>query len=124
MRNPDLVDQLITLGAPVRAHLPRNAALRASVEALRRLPQLPIGPKLDAQANTLYEQHLFAPVDVDVAWTSIWSKVDGVVEWQSWLEERARSIEVSSSHIGLIASVASFRAIACVLNQATAVTAG
>jgi len=117
LRNPSLVDQLITLGAPVRAHLPRNAALRTSVEALRLIRLLPVGPKLDAQANTLYEQDLFAPFDVDVAWTSIWSKVDGVVEWQACLDERARSIEVSASHTGLIASVPSFRAIASVLDQ-------
>ncbi len=118
LRNPELVDQLITLGAPVRAHLPRNAALRASVEALRLVYQLPIGPKLDLRAHTLYEEDLYAPFDVDVAWTTIWSKIDGVVEWQTCLDERARSIEVTASHVGLIASVSSFKAIASVLARA------
>jgi len=117
LRNPELVEQLITLGAPVRAHLPRNAVLRASVEVLRLIHQLPFGPTLDRQENTRYEADLFAPFDVDVAWTTIWSKSDGVVEWQTCLDDRARSIEVSTSHIGLIASVASFRAIASVLDR-------
>jgi triacylglycerol lipase len=120
-RNPELVDQLITLGAPVRAHLPRNAALRTSVEALRLIYLLPIGPNLDPKANTRYEQDLFTPFDVDVPWTSIWSKIDGVVEWQTCLDERAQSIEVPTSHTGLIASVASFRAIASVLDQMSVV---
>jgi hypothetical protein len=36
--------------------------------------QLPIGPRLDKQANTLYEQDLFAPFDV--AWTSIFEPTE------------------------------------------------
>ena len=118
-RNPNLVDQLITLGAPVRAHLPRNAPLRLTVEALRLVYSLPIGPNLDLQANALYEQDLYAPFDVHVPWTSIWSKIDGVVEWQACLDKRACSIEVRVSHTGLIASVASFRAIASALEDPT-----
>lgn len=115
-RHPDLVDQLITLGAPVRAHLPRSGPLRASVEAMRLLTLLPVGPDADREADADYERDLAAPFGVDVPWTTIWSKVDGVIEWQACLDTAAESIEVRSSHVGLLASVPSFRAIASVLD--------
>lgn len=111
-RNPDRVDQLLTLGSPVRAHLPRQAVLRASVEGLRLLARLPFDPDADLDADQAYERDLSRPFDVDVPWTSIWSRVDGVVEWQTCLDEAAESAEVRCSHFGLLASTASFEAIA------------
>jgi hypothetical protein len=110
--NPDRVDQLLTLGSPVRAHLPRQAVLRASVEGLRLLARLPFDPDADLDADQAYERDLSRPFDVDVPWTSIWSRVDGVVEWQTCLDEAAESAEVRCSHFGLLASTASFEAIA------------
>jgi len=114
-RVPDLVAGLITLGAPVRAHLPRSGPLRASVEAIRLLTLLPIGPDGDLDADADYEHDLAAPFGVDVPWTSIWSRVDGVIEWQACVDAAAESIEVETSHVGLMASVPSFHAIATVL---------
>lgn len=115
-RTPELVSQLITLGSPVRAHLPRQALLRASVGVLQLLAKLGVGPDDDSERDRRYEDELLSEFDVDVPWTSIWSKRDGVVEWQACLDPHAESIEVDSSHSGLIASVSSFRAIASVLD--------
>lgn len=111
-RNPERVERLITLGSPVRAHLPRQAFLRASVEGLRLLSRLPIGPTEDLEADRAYERDLYGPFGVNVPWTSIWSRVDGVVEWQTCLDDAAHSVEVRCSHLGLTSSVASFEAIA------------
>jgi len=116
-RHPELVSQLITLAAPVRAHLPRQILLRASVETLRILSYLPIGPNDDRDADALYEADLLSPFGVDVPWTSIWSKSDGVVEWQACVDESATPCEVRCSHIGMLASVPSFRGIADVLEN-------
>lgn len=114
-RNPELVSQLITLGAPVRAHLPRHGPLRGSVEAIQLLDKLPFGLNEDTAAAGRYEADLFAPFDVDVPWTSIHSKLDAVVTWRETLDEHAESVQVTSSHTGLIASVPAFRAIAAAL---------
>lgn len=116
VRDSDLVSQLITLGSPVRAHYPRAAMLRASVESLRLVSRLPIGPDDDRTAEAAYERDLFTPFGFGVPWTSIWSKADGVVEWQACLDIAADSVEVTCSHVGLIASISAFRAIAGVLN--------
>ncbi len=117
VREPQLVSQLITLGSPVRAHYPRAAVIRASVEGLRLLSRLPIGPDDDKEAETAYESDLFTPFPEGVPWASIWSKADGVVEWQACLDTAAESIEVGCSHVGLIASVDAFKAIATVLDR-------
>lgn len=116
-RDPDLVSRLITLGAPVRAHLPRSAPLRAPVEAIRLIAKLPFGPREDTAESLRYEADLFAPFDVDVPWTSIHSRVDGVIDWRETLDSNAESVRVTSSHTGLIASVPAFRAIAAALDD-------
>ncbi len=117
VRHPGLIRHLITLGSPVRAHLPRSAVLRGSVEALRLLARLPIGPDDAPEDEADYERDLFAPFPDTVPWTTIWSKADGVVEWQACLDGAAESVEVVCSHGGLIASVASFTALAAVLDR-------
>lgn len=114
-RHPELVSHLITLGSPVRAHLPRQIVLRTAVEATRLVARLPIGPSGDAAADADYERQLLGPYDIDVPWTAIWSKSDGIVEWQLCIDEAATSVEVDCSHAGLTASVPSFTAIAAAL---------
>lgn len=115
MRRPELVDRLITLGAPIRSHTPRHFALRATVETLRVVGRTGLLGAYDHADDMAYEADLFAPFAVDVDWTTIWSKSDGFVAWQACVDPAATAMEVNCSHRGLVASVASFRAIADVL---------
>jgi triacylglycerol lipase len=47
--------------------------------------------------------------------TSIYSKEDGVVRWQSALVHDADCVEVTGSHVGLIFNRKTYRAIASTL---------
>jgi hypothetical protein len=47
--------------------------------------------------------------------TSIYSKGDGVVRWQSALVPEANCVEVTGSHVGLIFNRKTYRAIASAL---------
>ena len=47
--------------------------------------------------------------------TSIYSKEDGVVRWQSALVPDAACVEVTGSHVGLIFNRKTYRAIATAL---------
>lgn len=114
-RVPKQVGRLITLGAPVRHHLPRGFVMRTSVEGLRLLGRTPIGPNADIEADRRYEHELSSPFPDGLAWTSIHSRTDGVVEWQATLDQRAESVETDCTHVGLTASVPAFRAIAAAL---------
>lgn len=111
-RMPERCEQLITLGAPIRHHLPRGFLLRTSVEGLRLLGRTPVGPDADIAEDRRYEAELAAPFPDGLPWTSIFSRTDGVVEWQATLDPAAESIEVDCTHIGLTASLPAFRAIA------------
>jgi hypothetical protein len=47
--------------------------------------------------------------------TSIYSKEDGVVRWQSALVPEADCVEVTGSHVGLVFNRKTYRAIASTL---------
>lgn len=111
-RVPQHCEQLITLGAPIRHHLPRGFLLRTSVEGLRLLGRTPIGPDADLAADRRYAEELAAPFPDGIPWASIFSRSDGVVEWQATLDPAAESVEVDCTHVGLTASLPAFRAIA------------
>jgi hypothetical protein len=49
--------------------------------------------------------------------TSIYSKSDGIVEWQTCRSASCRAVEVRGSHIGLIANADAYRAIADALAE-------
>jgi pimeloyl-ACP methyl ester carboxylesterase len=115
-RTPHLVEHLITLGAPVRAHLPKHFILRAAVESLRFAAMLGARGGYDRQADREYEATLFAPFMADVPWTAIHSRSDGFVAWQACMDAAATDIEVDCSHRGLIASVPAFTAIAATMS--------
>ena len=115
-RNPDLVDHLITLGAPVRFHVPRHFALRAAVEILRTAGRLGALGGHDRAADRKYEASLYASFTPDVPWTAIHSRSDGFVTWQACMDAAATDVEVNCSHRGLIASVSAFTAIAATIS--------
>ncbi|NNE73469.1 MAG: hypothetical protein HKN26_07395 [Acidimicrobiales bacterium] len=118
-RSPEGLAQLITLGSPIRRHLPRQIALRLSIEALRLASRLGIGAADDVDADRAYQSELFRAYDTSVPWTAIWSKTDGIVEWQACFDPAATNVEITASHLGLTGSIASFRAIAAALREAT-----
>ena len=49
--------------------------------------------------------------------TSVYSKGDGVVRWERAVVDEAVGIEVTGSHVGLIANRKAYRAIAAALAE-------
>ncbi|MES3015141.1 MAG: hypothetical protein V4750_15625 [Pseudomonadota bacterium] len=109
MQRPDAVRSVITLGSPVGGHLRASNAWRvyeftsgnSSVDPQhwQRITQTPLVPT-----------------------TSIYSRSDGVVAWQTSVEPsvaaHTESIEVVSSHIGMAVHPAVLFAVAVLLAQA------
>jgi pimeloyl-ACP methyl ester carboxylesterase len=117
-RHPERVGHLVTLGSPLVAE-PRDLhpLLQLQMRAMRELP--PIG-RLDlagAGCARAYDTHrageageeccsrfwadLAAPLPAHVAFTSLYTRSDGVVRWRSCLDPEARCVEVPGSHCGL-----------------------
>jgi len=90
---PDDVRQVITLGSPYRLDEPRRTrAYRAYMRYSSRHVEDVVVPTSSAAADPL-------PVPT----TSVYSKLDGIVPWESCMEdpgETRESIEVFSSHFG------------------------
>lgn len=115
--HPQLVTAVLTLGAPVRAHVPRHFVLRGIVEGLRLAGRTGLHPRYDHDEDEAYAAVLGSPYTVEVPWTSIYSRSDGLVAPQACQDPAAQLVEVDCSHRGLIESVASFEAIASALKD-------
>jgi hypothetical protein len=110
---PDLVERVILLGSPVKDPLESsNAFLKALFELVDRRCT-------DQFANSdVGEPDLtFGPPSVPE--TLIYSKTDGIVQWQNCIESgpKVEAIEVPSSHLGLPYSPEAFAIIAARLSR-------
>jgi triacylglycerol lipase len=121
-RRPALVSHAISAGAGLRRMLTTSYAIQGAVGAARRVA-LHSGRArsphcLSEGCDCAFACDFAGPFPVDrVRLTSIYSKGDGVVRWQSALVPHADCVEVSGSHVGLIFNRKTYRAIANALAQ-------
>jgi pimeloyl-ACP methyl ester carboxylesterase len=119
-RHPELVSHAISIGAGLRRMLAVSYPTQAAAVGLREL-LLRTGragsPHCMTEACDCAFAHDFAgPFPTDrVHFTSIYSKGDGVVRWQSALVPDAHCVEVTGSHVGLVFNRKTYRAIAAAL---------
>jgi triacylglycerol lipase len=119
VRRPDVVEGIICLGAPMTDQLEVHPFVRAQVRTVALLGTLGVpglfsfgcGGSCCAQATT----DASAPFPAGVAFTSIYSRSDGIVAWRACLDPAAKQIEVHSSHVGMAVNGDVFRAVAAAL---------
>jgi pimeloyl-ACP methyl ester carboxylesterase len=106
MRRPDLVDTVVGLGAPLVRPLDVHPLVLAQVLAVGALGT--IGRRdtftlscLRGDCCSQYWHDLHAPLPDSVRFTSIYSKSDGIVRWQSCLDPDADHVEIDASHCGM-----------------------
>ncbi len=114
-RHPDLLDRVITLGSPIRE--PRHHA-NVAVEAVARSVATLRG-KADGCLSESCECGLEIPdddFDEEVPTTVIFSRSDGVVHWESCVDESGsglvENVEVMGSHVGMGLNADVYRIIA------------
>jgi pimeloyl-ACP methyl ester carboxylesterase len=119
-RRPDLVSHAISMGADLQGLLGASTPTIFAVGVARRVVRATGRARRDA-CLTLHcgcrFSHDFArrfPFD-QVRLTSIYSKGDGVVHWQTQVIPHADCVQVTGSHIGLIFNRKAYRAVACAL---------
>lgn len=120
MRRPDLVAAIVTLGSPAVDELAVHPLVRLNlklVASLGRLgvPRLLSASCLDGDCCAATRELSAGTFPREVAWTSIYSRSDGVVDWRACLAPEARLVEVDASHLGMGVNAASYRAIATAL---------
>jgi pimeloyl-ACP methyl ester carboxylesterase len=119
-RRPELVSHAISVGAGLRQMLavsyPTQAAARGLRAALLQAGRAGSSRCLTESCDCAFARDFAAPFPTDrVRLTSIYSKEDGVVRWQSALVPGADCVEVTGSHVGLIFNRKTYRAIASTL---------
>jgi pimeloyl-ACP methyl ester carboxylesterase len=117
---PDLVSHAISMGADLQGLFGISSPTRLAVGVVRRgLLVTRRGRDPDcirARCGCAFVRGYTAEFPVDrVRLTSIYTKGDGVVRWERAIVEEAHCVEVSGSHIGLLANGQAYRAIAAAL---------
>jgi triacylglycerol lipase len=115
-RHPDTVSQVISLGAGLDDPFDISRATKAAVESVRRQiarrdPERAAKGCFTAACSCRYAQDYERPWPQQVPLTSIYSKGDGVVRWQSCVVPYARCVEVRGSHVGLAFNRHAYREI-------------
>jgi triacylglycerol lipase len=119
-RRPELVSHAISVGAGLRSMLAISRPTQLAAAGARRVvlstgrgrSQLCLTGACDCQFIRDFGGEF--PTD-RVRLTSIYSKGDGVVRWQSALVPYGNCVEVTGSHVGLIFNRKTYRAIASAL---------
>jgi len=110
-RNPEMVSQVIALGSPLNEAMDVHPLTMAAVHAARLYNRVRFQTKLDTEDQ--FTLDLAAPPKVPL--TSIYTRSDGVVNWNACLRDDVKTIEVQGSHGGLGVNAEVYRHLARLL---------
>jgi pimeloyl-ACP methyl ester carboxylesterase len=120
VRRPDLVSGIITLGSPMLAPAAHHATLTRSVDVLVRLSRAGVPGLMSADcvagdcARESFEESR-QPLPPDVSFTTIYSQLDGIVDWRACVDPLAVPVEVTASHLGMALDPRAVEAVAAAL---------
>jgi pimeloyl-ACP methyl ester carboxylesterase len=106
VRRPDLISGVVTLGSPMLAPGAHHASLARSLDVLVRLSRAGVPGLMseDCVAGACARQSFDEsrrPIPPTVAFTAIYSRRDGIVDWRACIDPLATAVEVTTSHIGM-----------------------
>jgi triacylglycerol lipase len=120
LEHPELVKQLITLGAPLQA-MRAHPAIVASATLLHtalKLTTQTLGDCLTESCACGFVHDIGKPIDPSVDHAAIYTKADGVVDWHAAREyDAARNHEVGGTHIGLAFNPRAYRVLGELLGR-------
>jgi pimeloyl-ACP methyl ester carboxylesterase len=103
-RRPELVSAVVTLGAPTVSQLRIHPVVLAHVAVVGalgsgRVPGMFRFSCLRGACCAEFREELLRPVEVP--YTALYSRTDGIVDWRSCLDPAAELVEVRASHLGM-----------------------
>ena len=105
-RRPDLVHGIVSMGSPILAPGAVHGVLAWDADMLTRLARAGFGGLMSEDcvagtcARTSFDETQ-RPLDPDVAFTAIYSRRDGIVDWKACIDPAAEPVEVTTSHVGM-----------------------
>lgn len=117
VKRPELVDTLVTLGTPHVDELAIHPLVRAQVTVVGLLGTLGVPGLFSHSCRSGaccadLRERAAGGFPEKIAFTSIFARNDGVVDWHACLHPAARHVEVDATHIGMAVNAATWRAIA------------
>ena len=105
-RRPDLVEGIVSMGSPVLAPGAVHNVLSWDAQVLARLTRAGFRGMMSSdcfggECARLSWEESQREIDPDLAFTVIYSKRDGIVDWRACLDPAAEHIEVRTSHCGM-----------------------
>jgi triacylglycerol lipase len=105
-RRPDLVSGIVVLSAPVTGTLSVAAHVRKQLELLFRLNRRGLSGVIGEDCVTgecaaRIAAELEGPFPAGVAYTSVYSRLDAIIDWHTCLDPAAELVEVRSAHTGM-----------------------
>jgi pimeloyl-ACP methyl ester carboxylesterase len=121
-RRPDLVSGIVTLGAPLRRQLAVHPLVGLQVVAVGALgtfgaPGLMRRSCLSGECCAEFRDALGGRLDPKVGFVCVYSKSDGICQWEACIAPEAEAVEVRSSHIGMAVHRHVYRAVADALTD-------
>lgn len=120
VRYPDLIRQVIAVGTPLLVKYPGFAAVKVPAEVLDRTWRAGAFGQVFPDQEDEVDRDRYADFPEHIDFVSIYSRSDGIVDWRTSIEPAATTMEVISSHRGLINGVAGITAIASALARSVA----
>ena len=105
-RRPDLIEGIVSLGSPVLAPGAVHRVLAWDAQMLSKLTRAGFRGTMSedcfgGECARLSFEESHAPIDAGLAFTAIYSKRDGIVDWRACLDPSADQVEVRTSHCGM-----------------------
>lgn len=105
-RRPDLIEGIVSLGSPVLAPGAIHRVLAWDAQMLSKLTRAGFRGMMSedcfgGECARLSFEESHAPIDAGLAFTAIYSKRDGIVDWRACLDPAAEQVEVRTSHCGM-----------------------
>jgi triacylglycerol lipase len=105
-RRPDLVDGIVTMGSPLLAPGAIHSVLAFDLAVVIALRRAGLGTMMGDDCTSgdcarLSWEEARQDLDPSIAFTSIFSRRDGVIDWRGCLDPGAETVEVSTSHLGM-----------------------
>jgi triacylglycerol lipase len=120
VRRPELVSHVIALGGGLSRQMAVSAPTAAAVALARTWHRHTTDRRerygcLSEDCRCSFTRDYSAPFPESVRLTSIYTREDGVVRWESCVAPYADNIEVQGTHIGLVFNREAYAAIATAL---------
>jgi hypothetical protein len=122
VRHPDLVSGIVTLGSPQLDPFAIHPLVRMQVFAVGTLGTIGLRGFFKHSCRTgecceRFWEDLHSPLRSDVGYLSVYSKLDGIVDWRACLDPHAEHLEITASHCGMAVSPRAYRAVAQALSE-------